>query len=169
MPIAGQTTITGEKDFTGGLKVNGNPIVYDAAKKYWKLDGDLLITGGVTQYGNDSQFIPSTIMDGIITDEKTISKQRGYLEVIGGTSGGGGLSEVYWSDIKGTAPNVSTFNNDAGYITNVATATTSTKGIASFNSSSFTVSSGAVDLKTKIVIQSGTPSSYNSNTLYIIT
>ena len=168
IPIAGYTQITGEKNFTGGLRVNNSPVIYyNEANKYWKLEGDLLITGGITQYGNDSSFVPSTIMDGIVTDEKTISKQNGYLEIIGDI--GGGLSEVYWSDIKGTAPNISIFNNDAGYITSVATATTSTKGIASFNSSSFTVSSGAVDLKTKIVISSGTPSSFNSNTLYIIT
>lgn len=136
--------ITGKKDFTtGGLFINGKQIHYNTSGKYWKLEGDLLITGGLTQYGNDSSFVPSTIMDGIVTDEKTISKQKGYLEVIGGTSSGGNI-EI----------------NDATY---------TTKGIASFNSSSFTVNNGAVDLKTKVVVTSTTPSSFNSNTLYIIT
>ena len=37
IPIAGATEITGEKNFTGGLKVNGSPIYYDTEKKYWKL------------------------------------------------------------------------------------------------------------------------------------
>lgn len=143
IPIAGLTNVTGDKNFLGGLRVNNSPsIFYDESKKYWKLEGDLLITGGLTQYGSDSQFIPSTIMDGIITDDKTISKKNGYLEVIGGTGEGS---------------------------TTVQDATYTTKGIASFNPSSFIVNNGAVNLKTKIVISSGTPSTFNSDTLYIIT
>lgn len=54
-------TITGEKNFTGGLKVNGSPIYYDATNKYWKLEGDLLVTGGVTMYGTDEGDIPSIL------------------------------------------------------------------------------------------------------------
>lgn len=87
--LGGSQTITGEKNFTGGLKVNGSPIYYDTEKKYWKLEGDLLVTGGVTMYGSDSSFTPSTIMDAIAVDGTTISKSGGVLKVIGGTSGGG--------------------------------------------------------------------------------
>ena len=87
--IANKETITGEKNFTGGLKVNGSPIYYDTEKKYWKLEGDLLVTGGVTMYGSDSSFTPSTIMDAIAVDGTTISKSGGVLKVIGGTGGGG--------------------------------------------------------------------------------
>ena len=54
-------TIIGEKDFTGGLKVNGSPIYYDATNKYWKLEGDLLVTGGVTMYGTDEGDLPSIL------------------------------------------------------------------------------------------------------------
>ena len=93
-------TITGEKNFTGGLKVNGSPIVYDSAKKYWKLEGDLLVTGGVTMYGSDSSFTPSTIMDAIAVDGTTISKDGGVLKVIGGT-GGGVADSVAWANITG--------------------------------------------------------------------
>lgn len=80
-------TITGEKNFTGGLKVNGSPIYYDAANKYWKLEGDLLVTGGVSMYSDDSEFIPSTIMDGVVVDGTSIRKNptTGALEVIGGS------------------------------------------------------------------------------------
>lgn len=92
IPIAGVTDITGEKNFIGGLKVNGSPIYYDTEKKYWKLEGDLLVTGGVTMYGNDSDFVASTIMDAIAVDGTTISKDGGILKVIGGT--GGGISSV---------------------------------------------------------------------------
>lgn len=94
-------TITGEKNFTtGGLFVNGSQIKYDATKKYWKLEGDLLVTGGVTMYGNDSSFNPSTIMDAIAVDGTTISKDGGVLKVIGGT-GGGGADSVAWANITG--------------------------------------------------------------------
>lgn len=93
-------TITGEKNFTGGLKVNGSPIYYDTEKKYWKLEGDLLVTGGVTMYGSDSSFTPSTIMDAIAVDGTTISKDGGVLKVIGGT-GGGVADSVAWGNITG--------------------------------------------------------------------
>lgn len=90
--LSGSQTVSGEKNFTGGFKVNGSPIVYDAAKKYWKLEGDLLITGGLTMYGSDSSFTPSTIMDAIAVDGTTISKDGGVLRVIGG--GSGSISEI---------------------------------------------------------------------------
>lgn len=94
IPIAGTTDITGEKNFIGGLKVNGSPIVYDSINKYWKLEGDLLITGGLTMYGNDYDFVPSTIMDAILYDSNTLGiNSNGQLYVKGGT-GGGGISSV---------------------------------------------------------------------------
>ena len=88
IPISGYTEVSGEKNFTGGLKVNGSPIYYDTEKKYWKLEGDLLVTGGVTMYGNEGTYTPSTIMDAISVDGTTISKEGGVLKVIGGTGGG---------------------------------------------------------------------------------
>ena len=98
--LGGTQTITGAKNFTGGLKVNGSPIYYDTEKKYWKLEGDLLVTGGVTMYGSDSSFTPSTIMDAIAVDGTTISKSGGVLKVIGGT-GGGVADSVAWANITG--------------------------------------------------------------------
>lgn len=100
--LAGSQTITGEKNFTGGLKVNGSPIYYDASKKYWKLEGDLLVTGGVTMYGNDSAFVPSTIMDAIQYDPSTLGiNSSGQLYVKGGTGATtmGSLANVgSWAD-----------------------------------------------------------------------
>lgn len=98
--LGGTQKITGEKNFTGSLKVNGSPIYYDTEKKYWKLEGDLLVTGGVTMYGSDSSFTPSTIMDAIAVDGTTISKSGGVLKVIGGT-GGGVADSVAWANITG--------------------------------------------------------------------
>ena len=78
--------VTGSKNFSGGLKVNGSPIYYDTEKKYWKLEGDLLVTGGVTMYGNDSDFVSSTIMDAILYDDSTLGiNSEGQLYVKGGT------------------------------------------------------------------------------------
>lgn len=89
IPIAGATEITGEKNFVGGLKVNGSPIYYDTEKKYWKLEGDLLITGGVTMFGNEGTYTPSTIMDAILYDDSTLGiNTNGELYVKGGTGGG---------------------------------------------------------------------------------
>ena len=51
--LSGEQTISGKKNFTtGGLFINGNQIIYDSTKKYWKLEGDLLVTGGITMYGS---------------------------------------------------------------------------------------------------------------------
>lgn len=159
--LSTEQTIDGKKNFTtGGLFVNGNQIVYNSSKGYWKLDGDLLVTGGITMYGSESSFSSSNIMDAILTDGKTIrvNSSTKQLEVIGG--GSGGVNEEIIKNL------IESYN----YIklTDIPTATTSTKGIASFNSDHFTVSSGAVSLKTPVVTSNGTPPSYNANTLYII-
>lgn len=102
--IGGDTeqTITGPKNFTGGLKVNGSPIYFDTEKKYWKLEGDLLVTGGVTMYGNEGTFTPSTIMDAILYDDTTLGiNANGELYVKGGT-GGGTVSGDYLPLVGGT-------------------------------------------------------------------
>ena len=97
--LGGTQTITGEKNFTGGLKVNGSPIYYDSTKKYWKLEGDLLVTGGITMYGSESSFIPSTIMDAILYDDDTLGiNSNGELYVKGGT-GGGVADSVAWTNV----------------------------------------------------------------------
>ena len=97
--LGGSQTITGAKNFTGGLSVNGGSLVYNASEGYWKLEGDLLVTGGVTMYGNEGTFTPSTIMDAIAVDGTTISKSGGVLKVIGGT--GGVADSVAWANITG--------------------------------------------------------------------
>ena len=154
-------TISGKKNFTtGGLFVNGSQIVYNSSKGYWKLDGDLLVTGGITMYGSESGFSSSSIMNAILTDGETIrvNPSTKQLEVIGGASGG--VDEDAVRDLIESYDYIT--------LTDIPTATTTTKGIASFNSNHFTVSSGAVSLKTPVVTSNGAPSSYNANTLYII-
>ena len=100
--LNGTQEISGEKNFTGGLKVNGSPITYDKTNKYWKLEGDLLVTGGVTMYGDDSEFVPSTIMSAILYDSNTLGiNSIGQLYVKGGTGATtmGSLSNIgSWAD-----------------------------------------------------------------------
>lgn len=110
--LGGKETITGEKDFTGGLKVNGSPIVYDKTNKYWKLEGDLLVTGGITMYGVDGSSF-GTIWDnaplatsnkdykGVASfDPNYFSVSNGYVTFIGQT-GGGVADSVAWNDVTG--------------------------------------------------------------------
>ena len=73
--------ITGAKDFTGGLSVNGCAITYDTATKGWKLTGNLLVTGGITAYGDI--LTGSVILDTLPVDS-TLSKEGGVLSVVGG-------------------------------------------------------------------------------------
>lgn len=110
IPISGYTEILGEKNFVGGLKVNGCPIVYDATNKYWKFEGDLIVTGGVTTHASDSAFKPSTIMDALMLDSTTLGiNDDGELYVKGS---GGGLIEVHWSDVIDRPTKLSQFTDD---------------------------------------------------------
>lgn len=59
------------------------------------IDGDLAVTGGVTAYAQGSR-TPSTILDGLVIDETTLSKEGGKLSVIGGV---GGASN--WDELEG--------------------------------------------------------------------
>lgn len=78
-------TITGTKNFTGGLKVNGCELVYNSYYGYWKLTGDLMVTGGISAFSDT--FTPSTIMDALLLDGETIGKNAyGELTVLSGAS-----------------------------------------------------------------------------------
>ena len=161
--LATSQTITGSKNFTGGLSVNGCELVYNSYYGYWKLTGDLLVTGGISTFSSDMSFSPSTIMDGVVCDGQTIKVENingvKTLKVIGGT--GGGVDEQAVKQI------IEKYN----YLTldKLPIATTSQKGIASFDSNSFSVASGHVSFTgAKIKVVTSTPSSYESNTLYVM-
>lgn len=99
--LSGSQTITGSKNFTGGLKVNGSEIVYDKTNGYWKLTGDLLVTGGITMYAGGS-YTPSTITDAVNIDNVTIIRQNGKLMINPElTLGGGEVGSVMWGNIDG--------------------------------------------------------------------
>ena len=72
--IGTKQQITGEKDFVGGFKVNGGLVEYNATLKAWVLNGDLLVTGGVSAFSNISGFKPSTITDAVLIDDRMLSR-----------------------------------------------------------------------------------------------
>ena len=82
-------SISGGKNFTGGLFVNGGEIKYNGS--YWQLDGDLLVTGGITAFAD--RYSSTSIMDAIVCDEHTITVEESNgvkrLKVIGGGTSGG--------------------------------------------------------------------------------
>lgn len=148
--IKGDYTIEGTKNFVGSLQVNGCPIVYDAQKKYWKLEGDLLVTGGLSTFSSDLEFDPSTIMDGINCDGVTIHvNEYGQLEVIGGTGG-----EVDEDAVKEIIESY-------GFATSAE--------LPKFNTSDFSVSGGIVSLKgASVKIVSSSDSMSETDVLYVI-
>lgn len=90
--------IKAAKNFVGGLKVNGVPIIYDAEKDAWVFNGNLLVTGGGGFFSSLTSFDAFTVMDAIVCDEETIHiNEDGKLEVIRTNSGGdgeGSISEI---------------------------------------------------------------------------
>lgn len=81
--LALEETFTGLKHFTAGLSVGaGKHKLYEKDGVVY-LDGDLAVTGGITQYALGDTPV-STIMDGVATDNVTIKKENGKLVVIGG-------------------------------------------------------------------------------------
>ena len=224
-----QQTINGKKDFVGGLFINGNEIVYDDSTECWKLNGNLLVSGGITMYNINPASVPS-FMQSLLLDSNTLKlNDKGELTVIGGSSGGINENAVrdliesynYLTEVKSlninnsTGTNVlsydgkesksltlskshvglsnventalstwtgSTYINKVGTITSgtwngnsisasyLPTASTTSKGVASFNSSYFSVSSGVVSFTgANVQIVSSLPSSRTKNTLYVIT
>ena len=94
--IAGDQSVTGVKDFTGGFKVDGIK-VYKGSDGLIYIDGSLAVTGGITAFAQGS-LSASTIMDAVAVDGTTIAKVGGKLTVVGGT-GGGEADAVKWENI----------------------------------------------------------------------
>ena len=81
--LAGAQEITGEKDFTGGLKVNGGLLDYDPTERVWKLNGNMLISGNITFGWDNGTYTAPTLLDLLPYDPATLSKEGGRLSVIG--------------------------------------------------------------------------------------
>lgn len=91
IPVDGETIVFDKatnKLKAVGASATGCALIYDKDKKCWLLEGDLLVTGGLSTFSNIDGFTPSTIMDAIKVDGTTISKAGGVLAVVGGGTGG---------------------------------------------------------------------------------
>lgn len=87
----------------GALKHNSNtiwdsgnlPIIYDAEEGYWKLTGNLLITGGITQYVDDGSVDLPNLYDGLPIDNQTIYwEETANGKVLKAQGGGGGITSI---------------------------------------------------------------------------
>ena len=87
--------------------------IYKSQDGVLYIDGNLVVKGGVTAYG-DTSVTASTIMDAIRVDGVTISKANGYLEVIGGA--GGGLDEDSLEKYLQTNKYLTQTTGDARYV-----------------------------------------------------
>ena len=67
--------IKGSKNFTGGLLINDQELIYNKDDGYWKMEGNLLVTGGITAYSTDGEATPFLInadtLEGITSDSTT--------------------------------------------------------------------------------------------------
>lgn len=67
--------ISGIKNFLSGIKINNSPILtYDSTTKSWLLEGNLIVTGGGAFRAALGDLNVPTIMDAILVDEQTITK-----------------------------------------------------------------------------------------------
>lgn len=56
-----------------GITINGGELKYNSTYKYWELKGDLLVNGAITQFASSTIYTPSTVMDSLILDDKTLN------------------------------------------------------------------------------------------------
>lgn len=85
-------SITAQHNFINGLKIGG--ISLRKVDNYLYLDSSLVLSGGVTMYGDDGTTV-KPIWESIPLDDSTLAWVNGELTVIGGTSGSGGISEEF--------------------------------------------------------------------------
>lgn len=113
--IAGSENVTGIHNFTNGLKIGGIKVSKSQDGVIY-LEGNLVVSGGVTMFGTDS-VTASTVMDGVMVDGTTIRKNptTGKLEVIGGT--GGGLDENALANYLTTNKYLTQTTGDTRYVT----------------------------------------------------
>lgn len=109
-------TITGAKNFTGGLSVNGGSLVYNASEGYWKLEGNLLVTGGVAMYNSGNSDIPSGGGGG-----GSIEYPLSWSGFSSGSFDGSAAKTIY------IPSKLSELTNDSGFLTSVSWSNISNK------------------------------------------
>jgi hypothetical protein len=72
--LSDEQHINGKKHFDSGLTIGGGEIEYND-DGYWKMEGNLLVTGGITSYSSDGKATPFLIdadtWEGITSDSAT--------------------------------------------------------------------------------------------------
>jgi hypothetical protein len=69
--------VVGNIKTSGKVNVNGGILEYNSTLNAWTLNGNLLVTGGVSAFSNINGFTPSTIMDAVMIDNTTIKRNAG--------------------------------------------------------------------------------------------
>ena len=69
--------VVGNIKTSGKVNVNGGILEYNSALNAWTLNGNLLVTGGVSMFSNIYGFTPSTITDAVMIDGSTIKRNIG--------------------------------------------------------------------------------------------
>ena len=106
--LAGDSqSITAQHNFANGLKIGG--VALRKVDNYLYLDSSLVLSGGVTMYGDDGTTV-KPIWESIPLDSSTLAWLDGKLSVIGGV-GGGGISEEFLNvTLQGYQPLLSATN-----------------------------------------------------------
>lgn len=66
--------VVGNIKASGKINVNGGILEYNSSLNAWTLNGNLLVTGGVSMFSNINGFTPSTITDAVMIDGSTIKR-----------------------------------------------------------------------------------------------
>ena len=167
--------ITGIKSFVNGLKI-GESLIKQLQEDVVYIDANLVVKGGVTMYGSDSTFTPSTIMDAIVVDGITISKDGGVLKVIGDNNGGvtdsiawgNILDKPYWITDSVPVIGISGVNVSLGSgITQVALRTALGLGSNAYSSTTFLPSASytSSDVFAKVLSLDGSDSGLDADLL----
>lgn len=107
----------GDHSKVGYLK---KEVIYDESIGCWKLEGDLLVTGGITMFANEGKYTPSTITDAVNIDNNTIIRVNGVIMLNPDIEFGGGVADsVAWSDVTGKPTWIG--NNKPSYTTSEVT------------------------------------------------
>lgn len=100
-------SITAQHNFANGLKIGG--ISLRKVDDYLYLDSSLVLSGGVTMYGDDGTTV-KPIWESIPFDRTTIDWVDGKWTVVGGV-GGGGISEEFLNvTLQGYQPKITSSN-----------------------------------------------------------
>lgn len=106
--LAGDSqSITAQHNFTNGLKIGG--LSLRKVDDYLYLDSSLVLSGGVTMYGDDGTTV-KPIWESIPFDRTTIDWVNGMWTVVGGVGGGGISEEFLNAKLQGYQPLLSATN-----------------------------------------------------------